>query len=445
MIDAAAITSLLAEHLPHQRWYGGGDGGRADVELVSVEVLREGWPALCQVLVRAAVAGGRATYQVVVGLRPGPDTREAFLEGRPEAILGEVGTSFGPALAYDAALDPELALYLLAHIAPQEQVERVRPLGADQSNTSLVYDERLVLKLYRRLVEGPNPDVEVTRALAEAGFTNVAELVAEWRGPDSDYAVVNQFLVGASDGFSLAVTSLRDLYDRRCPPEEAGGDFGPEAGRLGAITAGMHLALAGAFGAVPGEPGAWADDMDAHLARVSLGPLDPAAVQAVYGRLRSTADAGTAIRVHGDFHLGQVVRTDAGWYILDFEGEPDRPIHERRSPSSPMRDVAGMARSFHYAAQVGLREQGGGVDDEIAELAVAWERHNTTAFVEGYLAKEGIDAVLPVAEADRELVRTAFELDKAVYELGYESAHRPDWATIPLAAVERLLEAAPSG
>jgi maltokinase len=201
----------------------------------------------------------------------------------------------------------------------------------------------------------------------------------------------------------------------------------------------MHLSLQEAFGASAADVGQWADDMAGQLARVSHPELDVAGVQAIEEGLRSV-DAGPAIRIHGDLHLGQVMRTDGGWYVLDFEGEPARPLAERQRPSSPLRDVAGMLRSFHYAASVGLREHGGPADEEVLELAEAWERHNRVRFLDGYLATEGIDAVLPAREADRELVLAAFELDKAVYELGYEASHRPEWVGIPLSAIQRIME-----
>ncbi|MGI8759035.1 MAG: maltokinase N-terminal cap-like domain-containing protein [Acidimicrobiales bacterium] len=437
MIDTAALAKALAEYLPRQRWFGGSSDEAAEVAVRSVRALSDaGWPALLQVLVDARTA----TYQMVVGLRP-VDSRDAFLEGKPEAIICELDTDLGAALAYDAAIDPELALAILRHMAPGEEVERARYLGADQSNTSVVFDERLIMKLFRRLAGGPNPDAEITRALVGVGFTNVAQPVAEWRDEYGDYAVVNEFLVGGTDGFSLALISLRDLYDRRCPPGEAGGDFAPDAGRLGSITAEMHLALARAFGTVPGAPDRWADDMEAQLSRVHLPGVDPEQVRALYQRLRNVTDPGPATRVHGDYHLSQVMRTDAGWYVLDFEGEPDRPLDERRRPSSPLRDVAGMARSFHYAPQVALQEWGPDPDEELLGLAEAWERRNRVAFVAGYLGAAQVAAVLPGADVDRRLVQAAFELDKAVYEVGYEQSRRPDWVGIPLAAIHRILEA----
>jgi maltokinase len=263
--------------------------------------------------------------------------------------------------------------------------------------------------------------------------------VGEWEGGGGHLAVVTEFLAGGTDGFQLALTSLRDLYDARCEPAEAGGDFGPDACRLGAITAQMHVALAAAFGTTPADTGAWADDMETQLARAPQGGIDTAAVHAVYEGLRAV-DAGPAIRVHGDFHLGQVMRTDLGWHVLDFEGEPARPLAERRRPSCALRDVAGMLRSFHYAAEVGLRNYGDDADDAVRSLACDWEQHNRERFLEGYRGTEGVEAVLPASEAIRKLVLDAFELDKAVYEIAYEASHRPEWVGIPESAVQRILE-----
>jgi maltokinase len=324
---------------------------------------------------------------------------------------------------------------------PDEHVERARPLGAEQTNTSLVFDERLVLKLFRRLTDGPNPDVEVTRELARIGFEHVIAPLAEWRDDEGDYGVVNELLVGAFDGWHLALTSLRDHYDRRCPPWEAPGDFGFEAERLGSVTAQLHVAMADAFGTFEADVEGWIADMEAQLARVDLSAKDAKRARSIYQSLREV-EPGPAIRIHGDYHLGQTLRTDTGWFVLDFEGEPARPVEERRRPSSPMRDVAGMVRSFSYAAQVGLREHGCTDDevDELRSLADAWERHNAARFLEGYEGYGEVDHVLPSPEA-RAVVRRAFELDKAVYEVGYETGHRPDWVEIPIAAVKRLLEA----
>jgi maltokinase len=168
--------------------------------------------------------------------------------------------------------------------------------------------------------------------------------------------------------------------------------------------------------------------------------VDRKAAQLVLERLADlgTGDAGSAgvaIRVHGDYHLGQVLRTDAGWYVLDFEGEPARPLEERRRPSSPLKDVAGMLRSFHYASAVARTERD---SESLDDLAAAWEERNRSAFMRGYLQAAEPGGILPPDPECVATVLAAFELEKAVYELGYERAYRPDWEHIPIGALRRL-------
>jgi maltokinase len=439
MISPDDIVSLLPDFLPRQRWYGAADLELESVELAAFEVLRPEWPVLAWLLVDATFDdASTARFQLPVGLRPLEQT-ERFLEGKGRSFLGDIDTDNGPALVYDALVDPDLAHTLLHHIAPDEQVSRVRALNVEQSNTSVVYDERLIMKLFRRVAEGPNPDVEMTEALAEQGFEHISAPVAAWRREDSDLAVVRQFLDGGTVGWQLALTSLRDVYDSREDPAEAGGNFGPEAGRLGGITAQMHLALANAFGTDEGDPESWAVTMRENLARSRARALDARTINTAYGELRKVKDAGRSMRIHGDFHLGQTMRTDNGWYILDFEGEPAIPLAERRAPSSPLRDVAGMLRSFHYAAEVALVERGPAAEeDELRTLGRRWEQHVAEAFCLEYFGTPGIDDLVPSVDEDRRRVLEAFVLSKAVYEVGYELAHRPDWAHIPLEAINRL-------
>jgi maltokinase len=440
VIGPEQIASLLYDFLPRQRWYGAADKELTSVAVSAFEPLREEGPTLIWVVANATFAdASTAMFHVPIGLRP-LDQTERFLEGKGRSLLGDVDTDDGPALVYDALVDPELALALLLHVAPDEHAHLVRPLNVEQSNTSIVYDERLIMKVFRRLADGPNPDVEVTEGLAKVGFTHISTPVAVWRQEQRDLAVVRTFLEGGTEGWQLALTSLRDVYDSRLDPAESGGDFAPEACRLGQITAKMHLALAEAFGAEPGQAAGWADTMVANLSHSTARALDAAKITEAYDKLRSASDAGASIRIHGDYHLGQTMRTDSGWYILDFEGEPAVALAERRQPSSPLRDVAGMLRSFHYAAEVALVARGGdAVDDELRTLGRRWEQHVAEAFRDGYFDTEGIGALLPQSPADIEVVLDAFLLAKAVYEVGYELAHRPDWARIPLEAVSRLL------
>jgi maltokinase len=444
-MDMAGWLPALAEWLPRQRWYHG-QAAPASVEIVDQEIRGDRFPVLARLLVDA----DGAVYQVVIGVR-GRDEHPEFLRGHDQAFVADVSTHQGDAITYDAVYDPELAMVILDWVAPHEHAERARVMGAEQSNSSLVYDERIILKLFRRVQAGHNPEVEVTQALAAQGFTAVAAPLATRRVRDYDVAILQPFLAGAAEGWALALTSLRDLFgmndtasipiisaDAPPPPPDpaqAGGDFSGEAARLGAMTGGMHVALADAFGRQPADTKSWAQGIAAQLDVLETSDVDRPAAHAILDGLVDLSEAGSAIRVHGDYHLGQVLRTDAGWYVLDFEGEPARSLEERRRPTSPLKDVAGMLRSFHYAASVARTER----DEYLLEdLANAWETRNRDAFLRGYIKAAGAGGILPPTPEGFELLLAAFELEKAVYELGYERAHRPDWQSIPLAALQRL-------
>lgn len=409
----------------------------AEVMIEALDVMWADDPTVLRLEVGVTFEDGDVDrYHVPIAARPMGESAP-FLEGNGDAVLGEFELDGSTVFAYDALRDPGVAMMLLARVAPEERADNVRHVGAEQSNTSLVFDERLIFKVFRRLYEDTNIDIEVSRALHRVGFVNTPELTAEWSESGSELGIIQSFLAGGTEGWAMALTSIRDFFRQGGDPSMAGGDFGAEAERLGQTTAELHDAMAKAFGSRPGDPGEWADLMELQLSRVDHPQLDVDAAKAVFDRLRGIEDPGPALRVHGDFHLGQVMRTDQGWFVMDFEGEPARPLEQRRMFTSPLKDVAGSVRSFQYAAWSALQDQDGNPEG----LAEAWEQRNRQAFLEGYVAvahqKGGI---LPGSTEAFETILMAFELDKAIYELHYEQAHRPDWMKIPLDALNRLLK-----
>ena len=436
------LTDLLPDYLAAQRWYAGTSSVSADD--LHVTLARRLWNGgtgheLWHLVVEAA----GEHYQLVLGMRPAGEPAD-FLHGHESSVLGAASGVF----AYDAAWDSDMSKTLLEVVSEgRETATFARPMAAEQSNTSIVFDDRLILKLFRRLRPGRNPEIEVATALAEAGFANVAAPLLEWRDGGYDLAFGQEFLAGGTEGWAMALTSLRDFYgspetDR---PEDAGGDFGAEAERLGLVTAEMHLALHRVFGAAASEMvGAeWSKLIEGlgprlaragqHLDRDLLDAAGP-----LLDRLRKVTDPGPASRVHGDFHLGQVMRTDLGWFVLDFEGEPAKSVEERTAPASVLKDVAGMLRSFHYASRLALMERAVPEWAEMVSSAHAWEAHNRQAFLEGYRRHEEVSTLLPDPSVTV-AVLSAYELDKCLYELEYELSHRPEWVAIPLDGLERLV------
>lgn len=434
---------LLGPYLARQRWYAGtGEPGPGSLRVLESDCLLE---APGERRLQWAIVGVDALrYQLLLGDEPTggsatsvpPDSDAPDRPIPPAALLGTVGDR----RLYDAVVDAELMLRFFKRLAGRAAT-KVRLVGAEQSNTSLVYDERVILKLYRRLAEGVNPDIEVTSALASAGFDHVAEPVATWRSDGVDLAFAQRFLAGGAEGWALAVGSARGLIGGSVDdPAAASGDFAAESEELGRVTAGLHVALAGAFGvdenglAAPWR--AFVDDLERQT-RVEVAAARDA-LERVFGRLREVRHPGPAIRLHGDYHLGQVMRADGRWFVLDFEGEPTRTLEERTRRSSVAKDVAGMLRSIHYAARHALGEAQG-PPPEGAKRAAAWEQRNRAAFLDGYRSTPGVEALM-AEPRDADAVLAAFELDKALYELRYEEAYRPEWVTIPRAAMGRIVE-----
>ncbi|MFD9395111.1 phosphotransferase [Streptomyces sp. NPDC060000] len=436
-----SLDPLLREWLPRQRWFAGKGHPISGFSLVAAtELLPVGTrPGLYHLLVRAQQqAGPGDCYQLLIGVRAALPPRLA------PALIGHV--TQGPLAgqtAFDALYDTRPAEVLLEALRtgarigglrcerdPEQEIRSglvPRRLTGEQSNSSLIYGDTFILKLLRRVVPGVNPDLELPLALAREGCPRVPAPTA-WMYGDPDeggaepyvLAVLQPYVQGAADGWELA---LRELAK--------GEDFAAEARALGRATAEVHGALARALptatlGQAQIRPmvDGMTERLDAAAQAVpALRPYAPA-LRTAFTALADLAAEGhtwTAQRVHGDLHLGQCLRSASGqWSLIDFEGEPARPLAERRMAQPTVRDVAGMLRSFDYAAH------------SAEPPAPAWAHACRAAYCSGYAEVAGADP-----RTDPVLLR-AHETDKAVYEVVYEARHRPDWLPVPLSAIHRL-------
>jgi maltokinase len=453
-VDLAALDEQkLADWLLERRWFGSKARDVASIHVLDVVAIHDGPPALSAALVEARYPGGtHDVYQLLLGV--GSD-------GFDEAVVDEVG---GVAV-YDAFADPRacdllggllrdgaevhgeharVEFHWRDDVDPPRPGAQVRAIGAEQSNTSIVFDDALVLKAFRRVEAGDNPELEMLRFLSARDFPHVAELGGwyQYEGElmDATFGVVQRFVPNARDGWELALDELADDPER----------FVTRLRDLGAVIGRMHTVLASdptdpAF--APEEP---SDEslalltatIDEEIERVFLELPDSEAMSPIAGHAAEVRDRlqllshvgarGKLIRTHGDLHLGQTMLGDDRWVVLDFEGEPARPLLERRRKRSPLRDVAGMLRSFAYAASASDLQHGRPAPE-------GWEERAREAFLGGYL--EAVDSVLmPPGEAPTRTMLSIFELEKAVYELRYELNNRPDWVGIPVAGIARLLE-----
>jgi trehalose synthase-fused probable maltokinase len=455
-----AIADLVQDWLPRQRWFSAKDTDEVTVTVSGRLSLPADGPLVEVEVISVEVGGRSATYQVPLTFRRQP------LTARTEALVGTVDVQGQCLYVYDAPHDPAFVTAWLDLVMAQGQVSSPDPgppvqatgrrqpgiapgrvdrpsrvLGVEQSNTSVVVAEEgdpapLIVKVFRVLQPGANPDVSVTSVLTESGCRHVPRLTGwlegEWLDPAGDRA--RGHLASISEFFPRG----RDAWREACVAVEEGRSFQDEAEQIGAATAEVHSALARSLPtAAPDERAVL--DLVGHLDQrlrwsvdevPSLAEFTDAAV-AIIRSVQELSDLPRRQRIHGDLHLGQVLGTGRQqWMLLDFEGEPLRPLDDRNRLDFIHRDLAGMLRSFDYAAQhivLGRPE-----DERERERTERWVTQARAAFLSGYRAAGGHDPYQA-----HELL-AALELDKALYEVVYESRNRPSWVPIPLTAVQRL-------
>ncbi|MCT2138810.1 maltokinase N-terminal cap-like domain-containing protein [Dietzia cinnamea] len=457
-VDDDALARLLTDWLPEQRWFAGKGLELSGVRVARRAVMLDDPEVLVEhLLVDLEVDGRPQRYQVPIATAPElPGDRRAF-------PLTPEGAS---PVVYDGLRDPRGTESLLQHLGEQAEVGGLRfrlvadapvpeptwgrLLEGEQSNSSLVFGDDLMVKVFRLVQPGVNPDVELHAALADRDCPAVAALRGwvELSGDGDDgeggdtgngpttLAMAQEFMAGAADGWAMATASVRDLFaEADLLAEEVGTDFADEAGRLGAAVAQVHEDLAAATGVATRDGTDLVASMrarlDAAVAEVPALAEFADAARAVFDEVAGSGPVRVH-RIHGDLHLGQTLRAPDRWIVIDFEGEPAAPLAERRVPDSPARDVAGILRSLDYAAQHTLV----GVEDrQLRFRAREWRDRNVDAFCSGYAEVSDADP------RDSGALLRAYTLDKALYEVVYESRNRPGWVPVPMGAVERILAA----
>ncbi len=522
--NQAVLEQVLPAYIAQRRWFGGKSRTIASTRLAQVTMLPGTNAALSAVTI-VYEDGSSDLYQLPMAMATGTEA-EGLREQSPQAVIATLKREGGPVTLFDATASAEFRGALLqvlvkgSEIALQlgssaasfaatkaktldgrELLELPSRVGsAEQSNTSILFGDKAILKLFRRLREGENPDVEITRFLTEvAHFANIPAYLGDLHRTDdgTTLAFLQVFAPNEGDGWAWTLEELSRYFEsvanapapasvgspaRICEadpiPQEArehAGLFLEAAQLLGRRTGELHVAMATptdnqAFAAEPftaddlteererilGQATTALDTLSASLARVPAEVREAASqllaqrgsIEGLLAGLNGDpARYGQRIRIHGDYHLGQTLRSRSDFLLVDFEGEPARSLEERRRKQSPLRDVAGMLRSFSYAVQAGLQRATQRRPDTVEAMrpwATLWENASAAAFLAGYAeALKGRHALMPEPQ-DAQTLLSALLLEKAFYELLYELNNRPTWLAIPLGGLLMLLRSAAS-
>jgi maltokinase len=459
-IPAVLDDEALRDWISVQRWYASKSRSITGIEIVESVVLRDEPLLLLSLIQTRFATGTHELYQLLLTLQPASQDGAEGVSRTRIATVGECEVR-------DGLADPGQATELLRRIRNGDEIDTdegsfsfhcadgaiavaddapVRLMGVEQSNSSIVFDERLVLKAFRKLEPGVNPELEMLRFLTAHEFPNISPLLGwyEYEGHalSATLGVVQEFLQGAVGGWELALQNIPSDPERLLD----------RLGSLGRVTAEMHNTLASDASDPAFSPEEASHEalslltatVDEDIERIFVRLPDDERLAPIAGRGQDVRErlaaraqigvGGRVIRTHGDYHLGQTLATPERWVILDFEGEPARPLPERRQKRSPLRDVAGMLRSFAYVTSAVEIQQGQPAPADFEEQA---REH----FLEQYFAT--VDAtLLPPGEAAISNLLSIYELEKAIYELQYEVNNRPDWVAIPVAGIARLLEEA---
>ncbi|GAC1669413.1 MAG: hypothetical protein NVS9B4_25500 [Candidatus Acidiferrum sp.] len=515
---SAALAPQLPAYLLKQRWFGGKARQLRSANVFDVVPMRQDGFVAFVIFARVEYAdGGKDVYAIPLCVAESPSSpsgqtapvllinseqpgekialRDALREERFALMLLEAVKTTLAFSGHASEIRASRTSALTAHDALPPTAFLPRPIKAEQSNTSIIYGDRLILKFYRRLEDGINPDLEIGTFLTErAQFPHTPQLLGYLQchgagGSQSTQAILQSYVPNQGDAWHYTLQSVSAFYDQAlnrpggAQPEAALLEFARDSiasyldsvALLATRTAELHHALASdahdpAFAPEPfdqksqGTFEASLVDLTQrtfvqlrerilHLPQESRAKADQVLnMEAeIDSRFRSALRSpirATRIRIHGDYHLGQVLYTGSDFVILDFEGEPARPLSARRAKRSPLQDVAGMLRSFHYAAYAPLLSPADATKmDKFAALtpwAESWNKCVTDRFLQTYLQTAGGAHYLPQSHAEIYSLLQIHLLEKAVYELGYELNNRPTWVGIPLEGLLKTMAAAAS-